>query len=77
MSNQPVPAFYYWVEDNLENIKNLLGKNSCKKDIVDTLLFIWTRLDKNTKDLYLVREKELLRIYKEQRVEQRVNVSKL
>ena len=64
-TTRPSPAFYTWIQDNLDTVRNVLGKDASKRDIVDTLIFMWSRLDKKTKDFYILQEQELLKVYRD------------
>lgn len=63
--SRPLPAFFSWAHDNLDNVKGLLGKNTSNRNIADTLTYIWTRADTNVKSLYIKQEQDQLKSYKQ------------
>ena len=61
---KPIPAFFEWAQDNIDNVKDLLGKNALYKDIYDCLVFMWSRLDQNIKNTYIKKEQDNLKSYR-------------
>ena len=61
---EPLPAFFLWSRDNLDNVKKLLGNNSSIRNISDTLMYIWSRTEHSVKCLYIKQEQDQLKAYK-------------